>query len=206
MDSTLEESSADLMLQSCLFPTRAKRQSKSHQYKTVGVFYRDEPFAGPGMSIEVSRDIIKAAWATLLRSYTRNTINSFAVHLDHRNGFSSDHQDEEIVSGATTKTLIVRYELFEGCQLKNMNASGTTMFMESAFKDVHINTAVDFSASLPRINGQRDAEPSLRNDSEVDVLKFSVSDTPIVLEGPCLSLDGFIGTLSLCGSCSLSPL
>lgn len=194
MGSTLEESPADLMLQCCHFPTPAKRQTERQHYKTMSIFDREEPFAGRELNIE----IIQAVWAILLRSYTRNPIVSFAVYSDHRDGCSADLKNKEISFSATTGALIVQYELFEGCQLKNINGSRSKKFIGRVLGDSQINTAVDLAASLPLTNGQRNGESSRLIDSDRDVLNDSVSWIPFVLKNsPIRSQDIFIRIMNV---------
>lgn len=176
MHTVIKETSDDLILQQCHFPTSARRDVISHHYETISIsnLARFRPICGK--RFEPQDEAVLAAWAILLRSYIRRNVVSFAVLLGSQGHeyFKNFTDDIPVQEGA--EALVLQYEISDQCLIQDVRASVYRKYSRAALKKTRVNTAFNLLSSAPLGDGYSNGENIQLPYPHPDVLGDDVSN------------------------------
>jgi hypothetical protein len=175
MHLTTTEYPEDLVLGHCHFPTSARRDVKNYHYETASIFDHGRLDENLGKNFGSLEDLVRTAWAILLRNYLRGDVVSFAVLLGCQGYDSPRNNAEEAPFRGDIEDLILQYELFDGCRIQDIRATACWKSTRQALKKTQINTAINLLSSLSRKNGQANGETKQLTDAHHDVSIDDVS-------------------------------
>ena len=176
MHLATKETSEDLILQQCHFPISARRDVTSHHYETISVSDHSRFRTSLGKSFGPLDEVVLAAWAILLRSYSRRNNVSFVVFLGSKGHKYLRNFTDDIPLQGNAEALVLQYDIFDGCLIQDVHASACRKCSRACLKKTQINTAFNLLSSAPLIDGYTNGGNVQLAHPQDDILSDGVSD------------------------------
>lgn len=154
---SISEDAQDLVFHHCHFPTGTRRDPESlhnnFPYGSIGVFEHDATF--PDLSkTEATKDLLHAAWASLMCNYTRNEIVAFVTNAGNQTTSHTSSRTNGRFSVQATGAWMVEYEALNKSNPREIHRVSLEKCSPRALRDAQVNTAIDFHGALLIKNGR----------------------------------------------------
>ena len=176
---TVSEDTQDLVFHHCQFPTATRRDTESlhnkSSYGSISVFEHDAALPGHLSTIEATKDLLQAAWASLLCSYTRNEIVAFVANT----GNQKTSHTNGICPVEAADAGVVEFQTLNKKYPREIHRVPLERYASRGLRNAQVNTAIDFSGALSMSNGREKRSLfKLLEDQHVDFAEI-VSPFPL---------------------------
>ncbi len=137
MDFPVDESLDIPTLQPCNLPTSTKDGDTGH-FEVIPIFDHENHCPDLTRTLDSGEDVVKAAWAVLLRTYRQDEMVNYALLSDGRQGGSTD-----VSHNGKAEVLVVQYRLHNSCQLRDIHVAACHHYSRQALRKTPINTAIN---------------------------------------------------------------
>ena len=155
---SVSEDAQDLIFHHCHFPTSTRRDSESlHNncpYGSISVFEPNAILPDLLSKIEATRDLLHAAWASLLCNYTRNEIVAFVTNTGNQTTSHTSSRTNGRCSVQATGAWLVEYQALNKDNPGEIHRVSLERCSPRALRDAQVNTAIDFHGALSINNGR----------------------------------------------------
>ena len=168
---SVSEGAQDLVFHHCHFPTSTRRDSESlHNnipYGSISVFEHDSSLPYRLSKPEATKDLLYAAWASLLCIYTRNEIVAFVTNTAIQTTSHTSSRTNGRCSVQATGAWMVEYQALNKSSPREIHRVSLEGCSLRALRDAQVNTALDFHGTLSRNNGRETGRllPLLENQN-----------------------------------------
>ncbi|KAL8726064.1 MAG: hypothetical protein Q9166_006943 [cf. Caloplaca sp. 2 TL-2023] len=138
------------MQQHCQFPTSTKKLASKHQYRNVALSTMEKVAHAWDKDYRSQKERLRAAWAILLRCYTRNDVVSFAELSMSFEGTGPEEQQESI-AGGQADVVAWQYDIPDSLRLDNVRPHRRDSCTVENLKGRRVNTVVLFSVPFSMI-------------------------------------------------------
>ena len=160
---SVSEDAQDLVFHHCHFPTSTRRDSESlHNnvpYGSISVFEHDTSLPDRLPRVEATKDLLHAAWASLLCNYTRNEIVAFVTNTGIQTTSHTSSRTNGSCSVQATGAWMVEYQALIKSNPREIHRVSLEGCSPRVLRDAQVNTAIDFHGAL-----------SVSNDRETGTL------------------------------------
>ena len=142
----MEKQPKAMLHQHCHFPRAIRRDTKELQYKTIGIFDREDAVTALEQHRQPLRDLVLNVWAILLRYYVQSDNVAFLVWSGSLGHDAVESTESKSCFGDEIEAVTLQYQLFDNLLLHDVRPSQSTKCTDHEMGDVRINTLVRFSS------------------------------------------------------------